>query len=459
MALLRNGARAVDAIEMAIKVLEDREITNAGYGSNLAIDGVVEGDAVVVDHFGRSGGVGAVAQIKNPIQLARQVLELSNRELTLRRVPPNLLVGQGATDFAFDQGMAVVPHDALISPAARERWNRWKADLRSAERRAKREASGNTVTGRQPSLAQLPPYEERPRTGQPLAPEPKSLRNSVWNEGEPVSPPESATGFRSPSVGGTSTRSRNSSLESHIVPSIVPGTPDSVDSARKPSLPLTADRLAANAAQATQHHAGEPYDATRDAIDAPSSSYHNADEDIGDIDDTDLDIEQYQASFYADRNAADQDNTGESSDSSGSVPLPSITPSPPGTPNERQIDEDLITDTVGAIAIDSEGNIACGASSGGIGMKFRGRVGPAALVGVGAAVCPANNEDKSRMTTACVTSGTGEHMATTLAANVCAERLYNSVRAKRAGGLEPCSDDEAVKAMIEQDFMSLPDPS
>lgn len=62
MAFLRNGGSAVDAVEVAIKVLEDNEITNAGYGSNLAIDGVVEGDAVIVDHFGRSGGVGAVAR-------------------------------------------------------------------------------------------------------------------------------------------------------------------------------------------------------------------------------------------------------------------------------------------------------------------------------------------------------------------------------------------------------------
>ena len=62
MTLLRNGGSAVDAVELAIKVLEDREITNAGFGSNLAIDGTVEGDAVIVDHFGRSGGVGAVAR-------------------------------------------------------------------------------------------------------------------------------------------------------------------------------------------------------------------------------------------------------------------------------------------------------------------------------------------------------------------------------------------------------------
>lgn len=47
---------------MAIKVLEDREITNAGYGSNLALDGQVEGDAIVVDHNGRSGGVGAISR-------------------------------------------------------------------------------------------------------------------------------------------------------------------------------------------------------------------------------------------------------------------------------------------------------------------------------------------------------------------------------------------------------------
>lgn len=61
MRFLRGGGTAVDAVEAAIKVLEDREITNAGYGSNLTIEGIVECDATVVDHLGRSGACGAVA--------------------------------------------------------------------------------------------------------------------------------------------------------------------------------------------------------------------------------------------------------------------------------------------------------------------------------------------------------------------------------------------------------------
>jgi taspase (threonine aspartase 1) len=71
MLILKNGGSALDAVEAAVKTLEDREITNAGYGSNLAMDGVVECDASVVDHYGRSGAVGAVAR---KFQLSKTML-------------------------------------------------------------------------------------------------------------------------------------------------------------------------------------------------------------------------------------------------------------------------------------------------------------------------------------------------------------------------------------------------
>lgn len=61
--ILSVGGTAIEAVEAVIKHLENREITNAGYGSNLSIDGVVECDASMVDHLGRSGGVGAVTRM------------------------------------------------------------------------------------------------------------------------------------------------------------------------------------------------------------------------------------------------------------------------------------------------------------------------------------------------------------------------------------------------------------
>ncbi len=90
-------------------------------------------------------------------------------------------------------------------------------------------------------------------------------------------------------------------------------------------------------------------------------------------------------------------------------------------------------------------------------MKHSGRIGPAALVGIGTAVVPANPKDSSGTCVAAVTSGTGEHMATTMASHTCAERLYHNQRRAEVGSFESEYDDDAImKSFIMDDFMNHP---
>src|SRR5271168_3328129 len=73
------------------------------------------------------------AEIKNPISLARVILNESTKPLSLARVPPNLLVGAGATEYAYDKGVTVLPNEFLVSNNSRDRWLRWKQELRAAD--------------------------------------------------------------------------------------------------------------------------------------------------------------------------------------------------------------------------------------------------------------------------------------------------------------------------------------
>lgn len=116
--------------------------------------------------------------------------------------------------------------------------------------------------------------------------------------------------------------------------------------------------------------------------------------------------------------------------------------------------QDGISDTVGAIAIDKFGNIAAGSSSGGIGLKTAGRVGPAALIGIGTHVVPVDPTDPEEITTATVTSGTGEQLATTLAAHTCAQRVYFSQKMADAGTFDQVTEEEALEAAIKKEFIS-----
>jgi len=118
-ATLSQGGRAIDAVQAAIMVLEDDPVFDAGTGAHLNRDGHIELDAIVMDGDTlRAGAVAAVHTIKNPILLARRVLE---------RSPHMMLVGPGAEQFAREEGIPVCDESALIVDREREIWRTFRA--------------------------------------------------------------------------------------------------------------------------------------------------------------------------------------------------------------------------------------------------------------------------------------------------------------------------------------------
>ncbi|KAI7868733.1 threonine aspartase [Spinellus fusiger] len=120
MLLLKKNGCSRDAVAAAIQSLEDDPITNAGYGSNLTFDGKVQCDAsLMCGQEGDFGAVGAVAGLKNPILAARKMVEESSKGLlTCGRIPPMLLVGKGAFEWARDRDMPIVKENALVTDAS-----------------------------------------------------------------------------------------------------------------------------------------------------------------------------------------------------------------------------------------------------------------------------------------------------------------------------------------------------
>ncbi|HWQ15939.1 MAG TPA: isoaspartyl peptidase/L-asparaginase [Roseiflexaceae bacterium] len=110
---LEGGGAALDAVEAAVRALEDHPIFDAGVGSVLNRDGVAELDAAIQDGATlRSGAVAAVRRVRNPITLARRVLE---SEVVL-------LVAEGAERFAAARGVPLCDPAELVVERERARW-------------------------------------------------------------------------------------------------------------------------------------------------------------------------------------------------------------------------------------------------------------------------------------------------------------------------------------------------
>ena len=105
--ILENGGSSMDAVEFAVSEFEDSSLFNAGKGSVYNSDEVQEMDASIMNGKDRSAGaVASVKTIKNPIKLARKVLEETNHIL---------LVGEGAEIFAKNIGETIVDKSYFYS--------------------------------------------------------------------------------------------------------------------------------------------------------------------------------------------------------------------------------------------------------------------------------------------------------------------------------------------------------
>src|SRR5947209_2295907 len=111
-AILERGESALDAVEAAVRVLEEDRCFNAGRGSVLTAEGCIELDAAIMD--GRTRAAGSVAGLRTtraPISLARLLLE---------RGPHVFLSGRGGDQFARDQGLEQVDNGWFEVPERRQ---------------------------------------------------------------------------------------------------------------------------------------------------------------------------------------------------------------------------------------------------------------------------------------------------------------------------------------------------
>ena len=116
--VLDRGGSSVDAVEDAVRLLEDDATFNAGRGAVLNQAGEVELDAAIMEGSTlRAGAVASVQGIEHPLELARRVMD---------RSPHVFLVGSGAVAFARSQGIATCSPSSLIVERERARWKKAK---------------------------------------------------------------------------------------------------------------------------------------------------------------------------------------------------------------------------------------------------------------------------------------------------------------------------------------------
>ena len=113
-AVLEEGGMAINAVKAALVILEDNMLFNAGRGSVFTKKGVQEMDAAIMNGKDLSAGaVAGIRNVRNPIELAMEVMRNSNHVF---------LSGKGANDFAIKQGIKLEPDEYFFSQFRYDQW-------------------------------------------------------------------------------------------------------------------------------------------------------------------------------------------------------------------------------------------------------------------------------------------------------------------------------------------------
>lgn len=126
--ILKSGGSALDAVEAAVRILENHPAFNAGRGAVFNAEGKIELDASIMDGSNlMAGAIAGVHTIKNPVTAARKVMEAS---------PHVLLIGEGAELFAKEQDVEI------IDPSWFHTEDRWNDYLRNKKQQEQYDKSG-----------------------------------------------------------------------------------------------------------------------------------------------------------------------------------------------------------------------------------------------------------------------------------------------------------------------------
>ena len=134
--LLKKGKSAIDAVELALSNLEDNPYFNCGRGSCINANGHIEMDAVIMDgNELRSGAVAMIQKAKNPIKVARRIMETTQHII---------LGGEGAIDFANEQKMEM-EHEAYFATV--HRYNEYMDRRKKLSEKEKEQLRTHGTTG------------------------------------------------------------------------------------------------------------------------------------------------------------------------------------------------------------------------------------------------------------------------------------------------------------------------